>query len=127
MPDERTDDPLTALLRAADPAAGDPGLDPRERALVRQRLLDTGHERRRHTAGWLLPAATAMALLALGLGLGLNQPRAPLPGTTTERPAAPLTTAAVNAVAGAAAGQQIQFTTDNGTLVVWVLQPRATS
>ena len=116
MPETPNNDALTTLLRAADPAAGDPGLDARERALMRQRVLAAGRQRSRRTAGWLAPAATAMALLALALGLALNQPRAPLPEATAGSPATSL--------AADSSGQQIQFTTDNGTLVVWVLQPR---
>lgn len=118
MLEKRTDDALTTLLRAGDPAAGDPGLDRAERALMRQRILAEGRERRRRPNAWLLPAAAAMALLALSLGLALLQPRTPLPGPAgAGRPPA----------AAASSSQQIQFTTDNGTLVVWVLQPRSTS
>ncbi|MFQ5348841.1 MAG: hypothetical protein ACE5EG_00195 [Thermoanaerobaculia bacterium] len=119
MPENRSDDPLTRLLRAADPAAGDPGLDPQERALMRQRLLEEASPGNRREASWLLPAATALALLALALGLALRQPQAPLPETVVELPRA--------AHATSSAGRQIQFTTDNGTLVIWVLQPRSTS
>ena len=119
MPENRSDDALTALLRAGDPAADDPGLDSRERALIRQRMLAIGRERRRPAIGWLVPAATAMALLALALGLALRQPPAPRSETVTERPPA--------APAISSTGQQIQFTTDSGILVVWVLQPKLSS
>lgn len=118
MPEDRSADPLTTALRAADPAAGDPGLGPRERAQMRQRILAAGREARRLPAGWLLPAAAAMTLLALALGLALRQPAAP------ERP---LLIAGPGSALGDGAGRQVQFTTENGTLVVWVLQPRSTS
>ena len=123
MPDRPPEDALTSLLRAGDPANGDPGLDPTERTLMRQRILATGRERRHRAAGWLLPATTAIALLALALGLALRQPRVSLPGGLpgTGRP----TLAATSTEA--LTSQQIQFTTDNNTLVVWVLQPRSAS
>ncbi len=118
MTEHRSDDALTSLLRAGDPAADDPGLDSRERALIRQRMLATSREGRRQMIGWLVPAATAMALLALALGLALRQPRTPLYEPVAERaPDAP----------ASSIGQQIQFTTDSGILVVWVLQPRLSS
>ena len=117
MSDERSHDALTALLQAGDPAAGDPGLGSRERALMRQRILAAGSARRRRVAGWLVPAAAALALLALALGLAHLQPRAPLP---------PPGVGATQTASAAGAGRQLQFTTDNGTLVVWVLQPRST-
>ena len=119
MPENPPQDPLSRLLRAGDPAAGDPGLDPRQRASMRQRILAAGREGRRSATGWLLPAATAMALLALALGLALRQPKAPIPAPLAEARQTTLTTPVT--------GQQIQFTTDGGTLVVWVLQPRSTS
>ncbi len=119
MPENRTDDALTTLLRAGDPAAADPGLSPAERAAIRRQVLAAGSERRGTAGAWLLPAATAMALLALALSLALRQPRAPIPAMVAETPRTALATAST--------GQQIQFTTDNGTLVVWVLQPRSTS
>lgn len=115
MDETRFDDALTARLRAGDPAGGDPGLGPVERAAMRRRLLDASRVGRRRASGWLLPAAVAMALLALALGLALRQPRGPDPRVAAGAEPPPAATSA---------GRQVQFTTDNGTLVVWVLQPR---
>lgn len=119
MPENRVDDPLTNRLRSGDPSAADPGLSPVEQAAMRQRVLAAGRERRRRPDGWLLPAATAVALLALALGLAWNRPQAADPTRVAELPRPIL--------AAGGAGQQIQFTTENGTLVVWVLQPRPIS
>ena len=123
MSENRRENRLNTLLRAGDPAAGDPGMDARERALMRQRILAAGREARQLPASWLLPAAAAMALLALALGLALRRP----PEPTRPLLASGQATGPRTAVAGAAAGQPVQFTTENGTLVVWVLQPRPTS
>ena len=99
------------LLRAGDPAAGDPGLDRGEQAAMRARLV-VGARRRRPPA-WLVPATAAAALFALTLGLAWRS--APAPEVIAQRPAAP----------PAPGERQIQFTTDRGTLVVWVLEPRS--
>lgn len=104
-------DRLRALLRAGDPASGDPGLDRGEQAAIRARLLAAERDRRPRPASWLLPAAAAAALFALTLGLAWRS--APPADTSPRRPVA----------SPAAAERQIQFTTDRGTLVVWVLQP----
>jgi hypothetical protein len=119
MPENPVDDSLITLLRAGDPAAGDPGLSPAERAVMRQRVLAAGRDRHHLVGGWLLPAATVVALLALALGLAWRQPQTAIPGPATDSPPPVL--------ASRSSGQQIQFTTDSGTLVVWVLQPRPTS
>jgi hypothetical protein len=123
MSEKRPDDALTRLLRAGDPAAGDPGLDSSERALMRQRILATGREGGRRSTGWLLPAATAMALMALALGLALRQSRTSSPDPFARPARAALAATSIDG----SSGRQIQFTTDNGILVVWVLQPRPTS
>ncbi len=119
MPDKPDHEALSRLLRAGDPAAGAPALDPMERKAMRRRLLDAHRRRRERPESWLVPVLTAAGLLALALGLAW---RAPEP--------APLTTAELRAVPSVTAGEtsggahQVQFTTDNGTLVVWVLMPR---
>ena len=120
MSDERDDDVLSRLLRAGDPAAEDPGPSHAERLALRRRVLAAGRERRERPNGWLVPATTVVALLALALGLAWRGPR-DLPPEAAELPAP-----ARSATAFHDTGQQVQFTTENGTLVVWVLMPRAT-
>ena len=133
MSEKQPVDALTRLLRAGDPATGDPGLNPTERALMRQEILAASSKGPRRAVGWLLPAATAMALLALALGLALRRPPAPLPHAAGEPPQlahASTSTSTPNPTSTSTStsnGQQIQFTTDSGILVVWVLQPRPTS
>ncbi len=117
MSDEHDHDPLRVLLRAGDPAAGDE-LDPQRRVAMKARIL-AAHRSDRRDSRWLLSAAAAAALLALALGLAWQRP------ATLPAPAAPAT--AMLAASPAGGGRQIQFTTENGTLVVWVLQPRETS
>lgn len=120
MPDRTPDDALDRLLRAGDPAAGAPGLDAVERSAMRRRILAARREPRPRPDGWWVPATTVVALLALALGLALLRPADPPPRT------AGLSPAASPAVGAAGGGQQVQFTTENGTLVVWVLTPRST-
>ena len=123
MTEERADDALSRLLRAGDPAAGEPSPSRTERSALRRWVLAAGRERRRRPNGWLVPATAALALLALALGLAWRGTPGPAL-ETAELPAARATTAAATP---ADAGQQVQFTTENGTLVVWVLMPRSTS
>ena len=119
MPENRVDDPLTNRLRSGDPSAADPGLSPAECASMRARMLAAGRERGRRPNGWLVPAATAVALLALALGLALRRPQPVAPTQMAKLPRAMLA-----ADTAGSAGHQIQFTTESGILVVWVLQPK---
>lgn len=103
--------PLRQLLRAGDPAADAAELAPGERAAIKARMLAAAAERPPSAARWLAPAATVAALLALALGLASRHPVPPVP-TAAEPPAA---------------AREIQFTTANGTLVVWQLLPSQSS
>ena len=118
MNEKHVDDALARLLREGDPAPRTPGLEAAESSAMRRRVLAAHRERRARPNGWLVPATAAMALLALALGLALRQPKATSPAADLGRPRPTMS--------GGATGQQIQFTTEGGTLVVWVLQPRAT-
>jgi len=70
-------DALARLLRAADPAAGDAGLNPVERARMRQAITETADQ---HAAsglwtggwqGWMKPAlAAAAVIIVVGLAVG---------------------------------------------------------
>ena len=122
MPEERTDDTLGRLLRAGDPAAEEPSPSRIDRFALRRRILAAGRERRQRPNGWLVPATTVVALLALALALAWRETRGPSLANS-ERPAVRATAATAMQ---ADAGQQVQFTTQNGTLVVWVLMPRST-
>lgn len=116
MISKRDEDELTRRLRAGDPAAGEPGLSGPDRVRMRQRMLSEARSGRR-ASGWLVPAVAALVILALGLGLALRRPPAPGPGT--------LQHGAHAARADDPSGHQVQFTTDQGTLVVWLLRPRS--
>lgn len=114
---------LTEILRDGDPAAGGPPLATEEREAMRRRIVDRALRRERTPAAdrgsararlrLAAVAASLVVLLALTLTLGL--PR------RTPPPAPPETAAA--AQTQERAPREIQFTTEAGTLIVWVLNP----
>ena len=119
MGEKQVDDALGRVLRAGDPGARTSGLEPAEGSAMRRRVLAAHRQRRERPNGWLVPATTVVALLALALGLAWRARESPLL-TTAQLSQAPIATPSDSE------GQQVQFTTENGTLVVWVLLPRST-
>jgi len=121
MTDPRSDDRLRALLRTGDPAADGREPTDEERARLRRRVLSQVPERGRSWR-WL-PVATAVAALLVAVVL-LTGPGATDRGTDLAVPVRP--DVGPEASADAAPSdqrQQIQFATQNGTRIIWVLDP----
>lgn len=118
----RDDRSVRDVLRAHDPAEGDEGLPPVERARIRRIVLDAVQHSRNRPA--LIPRAAGVALGITALALVLSifvflkngvVPPHPVPGTTgIVRPSGP--------PAETPPARQIQMTTPGGTRIVWVLK-----
>ncbi len=115
----RKDDELQALLRQGDPAGDSDGPSLEEIAEMRRTVLNAISERR-----WIhwVPIAAATAALALAVILVSSARLGEQSADTTLR-----TPTAEDVEPGPmTAGnrrQQIQFATENGTRIIWVLDP----
>lgn len=115
---------LTEILRDGDPAAGEPPLAAAEREAMRRRIVDRALRRRktpaadrgRARARLRLAAVAASLIVLVALTLTLGLPRRTPPPAPPETPVAAAQTRE-------RAPREIRFTTEAGTLIVWVLNP----
>ena len=124
MNNSGSDARLRALLRAADPAAD--GLDPtsEEQAALRRLVLNRVPDRN-PAWRWLSIATAAAAMLAAAVLLS-NRPESPS-GTDLVAPNRPDVARQVPPEDSPTdRRQQIQFATENGTRIIWVLDPDLT-
>jgi hypothetical protein len=124
MNDSRSDEQLRALLRGADPAADGQDPTPEEHAALRRLVLNRVPDR---TRAWRwLPIATAVAAMLVAAVLLLGPDRAP----STADLAAPSRPDVARQVSPEERPvdnrQQIQFATEKGTRIIWVLDPDLT-
>ena len=109
--DSRNDD-LRAWLRRGDPASGDTEMTPEETQLMRQRILATTQETRRP---WFVPLAALAGAAALAAVFLLRPAPVTMEFPTSVRPSV--------AETAERPARQVQFTTDSGTRIVWILDP----
>jgi hypothetical protein len=122
MTDDRTNENLDVLLKQGDPAGDEAAPSREDIAQMRRTVLNALPERGRRIRWFPIAAATAAMALAVVLitpaRLDRQAADTPLPGASTET---------VDSVAATAdAGdrrQQVQFATENGTRIIWVLDP----
>jgi len=114
MNDQNADERLRALLQAADPAAD--GSEPGAEEIARLRRLTLNQVPERHRTWHWLPIAAAAALVAAVLVLIPTGPgEEPLPSDASGVLTAGRATQPQR--------QQIQFATESGTRIIWVLDP----
>ena len=103
---------LSRLLRDGDP--GEDGRDPEPHEIVRIRSAVLA-EAERPPRRWLLPVLVPATGLALALGLALYLQQAHREPVSTDTPAQ---------AAPERQKRQIQFTTESGVRIIWILDPR---
>ena len=120
MTDDRTNDTLDALLKQGDPAGDDTAPSTEDIAQMRRTVLNALPERRRRIRWVPIAAATAAMALAVVLITPARLDRQaadnPLPTATTE-------TVDSGTTAAGDRRQQVQFATESGTRIIWVLDP----
>lgn len=107
---------LRELLRQHDPAAGAPAPRPERVAAMRRAIAAESSGRGARDLSWL---AASLAVLALGLALAPLWWERTAPTATGRELAA----AAEPVAVATQPGREIQYTTERGTLVVWILNP----
>lgn len=113
-PEDKFDDRLRTLLQEGDPAADRSELSQDESANLRRAMLRSIHTPR--PVRWLpIGVAAAAAMLAAVLLLP-HKASTPTPSSTGTSPEA-----AEESTADAA--RQIRFATEQGTQIIWVLDP----
>ena len=111
--DDGLDDALRALLRAGDPA--EDGSEPSREESAKLRRVVLGSLRSTRSSRWIpLTAAVAAVLLAAVL---LSPEKASTPPGSAPAPPA------VAEEAASEAPRQIRFATEQGTQIIWVLDP----
>lgn len=118
---------LAENLRAGDPAKDEPPLTAAERTAMRRRIVaQAGSGRKPRWMGWsgLLGSHTALAAALVVLAGWMLLPGL-RPWSTSSAPttAAPTTAPVHPAEPAERTPREIRFTTEAGTLVVWVLNP----
>jgi len=125
MNDSRSDEQLRALLRRADPAADGEKPTPEEHTALRRLVLN--RIRDRNPAWRWLPIATAAAAMLVAAVLLLTGP-GETPSATgfaaADRPGVARQAAPEDGPADRR--RQIQFATEKGTRIIWVLDPNLT-
>lgn len=124
MNDSRSDDQLRALLRNADPADDDREPTEEEHAALRRLVLNRIPDRNPSWKWLPIATATAAMLVAAALLIGPYRTR---PATDLGAPDRPDVATQVSPEAAPnARRQQIQFATEKGTRIIWVLDPDLT-
>lgn len=118
MNDSRNEDPLRDLLLAGDPAADGAEPDREELAGFRRRVLARVSERRSF-ASWLPAAVATGAMIAIAIAVTVLRPEP----VVQKRPTMVESPAGSAAEAPGSRQRQIQFATDKGTRIIWVLDP----
>lgn len=117
---EASSNRLRRLLQSSDPAGDGTTPTADELAAVRRAILRT--EPRNHEAPWIPVAIAATLVVALGillLAVGVEKdPERALDGGVT-----PAREAVLPAAETTGDAHQIQFATENGTQVIWVVNP----
>lgn len=117
---EPSSDRLRRLLQSGDPAGDDTTPTADELAAMRREILRA--EAGGHGAPWLPVAIAATLIIVLGLLLlpvALEQGS----GTSPDGGAGPGSETALPAAEATGNAHQIQFATENGTQVIWVVNP----
>lgn len=124
MNDTRSDERLRALLCEGDPAADGQGPTRDEQAALRRLVLNRVPDR--HPAWKWLPIATAAAamLVAAVLLLGPDGTPSATDLAAPDRPDVASRVPSEDDVSDRR--QQIQFATEKGTRIIWVLDPDLT-
>jgi hypothetical protein len=122
MTDDRTNDAIDALLRQGDPAADESEPSREDIAQMRRTVLNALPERRKRIRWFPVAAATAALAMAVVLitpaRLDRQAADTPLPTAGTET----VDSGTATADAGSRR-QQVQFATEKGTRIIWVLDP----
>lgn len=123
MTEIRPDDPLRTLLRTGDPAVDGTEPNAEETATLRRRILNRIPERK--TFPRWLPLTAAIAAAVLGIVLLMPSATDSPPASSSPTPGGGLVGVIPGAEAPAQADRrrQIQFASENGTRIIWVLNP----
>lgn len=122
MTDDRTNETLDALLKQGDPASDETAPSSEDIAQMRRTVLNALPERRRRIRWFPIAAATAALALAVVLITPARLDRQAADNPTPTAGSETVDSGTATADAGSRR-QQVQFATESGTRIIWVLDP----